>query len=365
MTGSPSVDLNARIAGLLGDLAAIQTIRPKALAYRHAAATVFSLPAQLDRLRANGPLPKIAGIGPSSQRVIDEVLGTGASVKVESAVDASGKRADVDRRRGLRDRFFSRAEVLRILAEPSSTGVKIADYRADFQMHSTWSDGALGLPALARACAARGYTHSAITDHARGLAIAGGMSPDDVVAQHREIDEINARHNDFVVLKGVEANIDADGGLDLSAEELATFDLVLAAPHAKLRKTEDQTGRLLRVLDTAGVHVLAHPSGRKRGERAGIVADWDAIFARAATLKVAIEIDGDPSRQDLDFALAARARDAGCLFALDSDAHGADQLVYAETAIAHARLAGIPAARVINCWPLAKLRRWMRDVQSR
>src|SRR6188472_4297785 len=72
VTGSPSVDLNARIAGLLGDLAAIQTIRPKALAYRHAAATVFSLPAQLDRLRANGPLPKIAGIGPSSQRVIDE-----------------------------------------------------------------------------------------------------------------------------------------------------------------------------------------------------------------------------------------------------------------------------------------------------
>ena len=359
MTGSPSVDLNARIAGLLGDLAAIQTIRPKALAYRHAAATVFSLPAQLDRLRANGPLPKIAGIGPSSQRVIDEVLGTGASVKVESAVDASGKRADVDRRRGLRDRFFSRAEVLRILAEPSSTGVKIADYRADFQMHSTWSDGALGLPALARACAARGYTHSAITDHARGLAIAGGMSPDDVVAQHREIDEINARHNDFVVLKGVEANIDADGGLDLSAEELATFDLVLAAPHAKLRKTEDQTGRLLRVLDTAGVHVLAHPSGRKRGERAGIVADWDAIFARAATLKVAIEIDGDPSRQDLDFTMAERALAAGCLFALDSDAHTTTQLAYAETAVAHARVAGIPPHRIVNCWPPERLLEWL------
>ncbi len=365
MTVAPPADLNARIAGLLGDLAAIQTIRPKTQAYRRAAATVFSLPTQLDRLRAAGPLPKLAGIGPSSQRVIDEVLSTGGSAKVESAVDASGKRADIDRRRALRDQFFSRAEVGRILADPSLTGVTTADYRADFQMHSEWSDGSVGVAALARACAARGYTHSAITDHAHGLAIAGGMSADDVIAQHGEIEAVNARHRDFVVLKGVEANIDADGGLDLSREEIASFDLVLAAPHAKLRKTEDQTGRLLRVLDTAGVHVLAHPSGRKRGERAGIVADWDAVFARAAALGVAIEIDGDPSRQDLDYLLAARARDAGGVFALDSDAHGPDQLVFAETAIAHARLAAIPAKRVINCWPLAKLRRWARALQRR
>ena len=357
---SPSLDLNARIAGLLGDLAAIQTIRPKTQAYRHAAAVVFSLPAQLDEIRAAGPLPKIAGIGPSSLRVIEEVLATGASAKVETAIDVSGKRADVDRRRTLRDRFFSRAEVVRLLKDPSATGVGPADCRADFQMHSEWSDGAVSLPVLARACAARGYTHAGISDHAGGLSIAGGMSSADIIAQHREIDALNAAHSDFILLKGVEANIDAAGGLDLTADELASFDLVLAAPHARLRTTEDQTARMMRVLDTPGVHILAHPTGRKRGERAGIVADWDAIFARAAKRKIAIEIDGDPSRQDVDFAMATRAREAGCLFALDSDAHRPDQLVFAETAIAHARLAGIPAARVINCWPLAKLQQWAR-----
>jgi len=365
VTAAPPTDLNARIAGLLGDLAAIQTVRPKAVAFRHAAATVFSLATQLDRMRAEKPLPKFPGIGPSSQRVIDDVLETGASATVERAVDASGKRADVERRRTLRDRFFSRAEVIRILADPQLSGVTAADYRADFQMHSEWSDGSTTLPVLARACAARGYSHSAVTDHAHGLAIARGMSADDAARQHREIDEINARHRDFVILKGIEANIDATGAIDVSDEQLAAFDLVLAAPHAKLRETSDQTERLLRVLETPGVHILAHPSGRKRGERAGIVADWDAIFARAAAVNIAIEIDGDPSRQDVDFVRAARARDAGCVFALDSDAHGPDELVYVETALAHARLAGIPATRVINCWPLDKLRRWARSRQQR
>ncbi|MFN7917288.1 MAG: hypothetical protein U0Q55_18230 [Vicinamibacterales bacterium] len=84
------------------------------------------------------------------------------------------------------------------------------------------------------------------------------------------------------------------------------------------------------------------------------------MFAAAAS-RVAIEIDGDPSRQDLDFTLAKRAVDAGCLIALDSDAHAPDQLAYADTAIAHARLAGVPKGRVINTWPLAKLLAWARE----
>ena len=85
-----------------------------------------------------------------------------------------------------------------------------------------------------------------------------------------------------------------------------------------------------------------------------------AVFAAAASHGVAIEIDGDPSRQDLDFTLAERALAAGCLFALDSDAHAISQLRYAETAIAHARLAGIPPQRIVNCWPPERLLEWLR-----
>ena len=88
-------------------------------------------------------------------------------------------------------------------------------------------------------------------------------------------------------------------------------------------------------------------------------ADWDRVFAAAARANVAIEIDGDPARQDIDYTLVPRAVEAGCLIALDSDAHATDELRYAENAIAHARLAGIPVDRVINCWSLEQLLAWL------
>jgi histidinol phosphatase-like PHP family hydrolase len=94
------------------------------------------------------------------------------------------------------------------------------------------------------------------------------------------------------------------------------------------------------------------------------VADWDAVFNAAAERGVAIELDGDPARQDLDHTLARRALPTGCLFALDSDAHTTSQLPYAETAIAHARLAGIPPERIVNCWPLEQLEAWLSDPTS-
>jgi len=146
------------------------------------------------------------------------------------------------------------------------------------------------------------------------------------------------------------------GTTDVNA---ATFDLVLAAPHSRLRKTVDQTPRMLRAIEHPAVRMLAHPRGRITGSRAGVVAHWDAVFAHAADRASRSRFDGDPARQDVDFAHARRALDAGCLFALDSDAHTTDQLVYAETAVAHARLAGIPPERIVNCWPLDRLLAWI------
>ena len=124
---------------------------------------------------------------------------------------------------------------------------------------------------------------------------------------------------------------------------------------------EDQTARLVRAVGQPAVRILAHPRGRITGSRAGVVADWPAVFTAAAARGVAVEIDGDPSRQDLDHTLAVQALAAGCLFALDSDAHTTGQLAYAETAIAHARLAGIPSDRIVNCWPLERLLAWIAE----
>jgi histidinol phosphatase-like PHP family hydrolase len=364
-------DPNAAASGALDDLAAIQTDRHKAYGYGRASSVVLALDDQLDTLRtAAGTLPKIAGIGPSSTRVIVEVLDHGQSPTVEDAVRVSGRRAEIDARRALRQRVLSRAAVRRVLSEPEPAGPSLADYRGDLQMHPDWSDGTMTLPALVAACANRGYAFAAVTDHSRGLRIARGMNSEDMARQHRAIDEINhdlrARHPHsgsppFRLLKGIEANITPDGPIDLTSHETAAFELVLAAPHSQLRTTADQTDRLLRAIETPGVHVLAHPRGRIAGSRAGIVADWDRVFARAAELCVAVEIDGDPARQDLDYTLAARALEAGCLFALDSDAHAPDQLVYAETALAHARLARIPPARVVNCWTVDELLTWSAE----
>jgi histidinol phosphatase-like PHP family hydrolase len=184
----------------------------------------------------------------------------------------------------------------------------------------------------------------------------------DLARQHQEIDALNKRFKGrFRLLKGIEANILADGSIDMQDDELRRIEIVVAAPHSALRSSAPQTARLLKAVTRRAVHILGHPRGRKYGTRPGVTADWGAVFAAAARSGVAIEIDGDPSRQDLDYELASQAAAAGCLFALDSDAHANEELQYAETAIAHARLAGIPADRVINCWPVDRLLAWARQ----
>lgn len=356
-------DLNAVVAGYLRDLAFAQSSQQKMFGYKRAAAAILSLDAPLtDLLSPDGALPRIRGIGPGSTRVIREILETGESPTVEQAVERSERRADIQRRRELRRHFLSRAEVRRVLADSAFSGPTAGQYCGDLQMHSEWSDGSPTVEEIADACVARGYRYSAVTDHSYGLRIAGGMSMADAARQRLAIEAVNARYQDrFRLLQGIEANIDAAGGLDLTDEEATTFDVVLAAPHSRLRKNEDQTDRMVAALQHSTVRILAHPRGRISGSRAGVIANWDAVFDAAAQRGVAIEIDGDPARQDLDFTLGRQALTRGCIFALDSDAHTTAQLSYAETALAHARLAGIPADRIVNCWPLERLLAWLSD----
>jgi histidinol phosphatase-like PHP family hydrolase len=232
-------------------------------------------------------------------------------------------------------------------------------------MHSTWSDGSQELEDIVAAGLARGYEFCAVTDHSYGLPIAGGLSMAALAEQHHEIDRLNQEHRGrFRLIKGIEANIRPDGAIDMTREDLATLELVVVAPHSALRSPADQTARMLSAVTTRGVHVLGHPRGRMYGSRAGVHADWDRVFDAAARANVAVEIDGDPSRQDLDYELARRAVRAGCLLALDSDAHATAELAYAETAIAHARLAGVPPERVINCWSVDRLLEWAQSRAS-
>jgi len=353
-------DANLDIAALLLDLSEAYRPAPKFWGYKNASRSIRRYPEFLVGL-TDEEILKIPGVGPGSLRIVREYLDTGESPTVERVVGESGKSREVHARRALRRNFLSAAMVRNVLSRSIRGAVTREQYLGDFQMHSRGSDGADTIEQMAEACLKRGYRSMCVTDHSYGLPIAGGMTMEEMRVQHAEIDRLNKRFgNEFHVLKGVEANIRQDGSLDMPADELHEFDLVVASPHSSLRKSVDQTERMLEAVSTPGVHILGHPRGRMFNSRAGVIADWTAVFKRAAEKGVAVEIDGDVSRQDLDYRVAMAAKKAGCVFALDSDAHAANQLWMADYALAHARLAGIPADRIINCWSVADILKWAR-----
>ena len=356
-------DLNMAAAALLYDMAALQPTERSQFGYKRAAKVVVGLPVSVADLVAAGTLRDVEFIGPSSSRIITEVVEHGGSPSVEAAIAKSARPSEVMSRREFRGAYLSHLAMQRALtASLGKDVIDRADYRGDFQMHSTWSDGGETIATLATACLELGHSCLGITDHSYGLPIAHGMSMTDAAAQHREIDQLNVKlAGSFRVFKGIEANILADGSLDLQPAERAVFEFVVASPHSLLRRSEDQTARMLAAVNGRGVAILGHPRGRVFNSRAGVKADWLRVFEIAAERRVAIEFDGNWHRQDIDFELARHARDAGCIFALDSDAHSIGELRFSDYAIAHARLAGIPASRVINCWSNEDLEQWMNQ----
>jgi putative hydrolase len=351
-------DINMEVAGHLNDLALVHASRHGRIAYKRASRAVLDMDEPLDEFVSEHEPREIPFIGPATERIILEHLRTGESPTAARAVERSGKREEVEAARRHRTHFLSRAGVRRVLRRKGGVGPR--DYRGDLQTHSTWSDGGESIAALAADARARGYAFLGVSDHSYGLKIARGMSMASARKRRKEIDALNETWGPtFRVINAVEANIPADGGVDMTPAELREFELVLAAPHSKLRKDDDQTARMIAAVRHPGVHILAHPRGRMYS-RQGVLARWDEVFLAASRSGVAVELDGDPYRQDLDHTLARRALDAGCLFALDSDAHAGDELGYADFALAHARLAGIPAERIINTWPVKRLLEWAK-----
>jgi histidinol phosphatase-like PHP family hydrolase len=354
-------DDNLAAASLLQDMAILQQNERSRFGYKRAAKAIVALTSPVRDVVASGAIRDVPFVGPASARIVQEYIETGASPTVDAAVARSGEAPKVESARRMRDGFLSEYVKLQALAAPAPASiVSPAEFRGDFQMHSTWSDGGESLETMIEACLALGHSCLGITDHSYGLPVARGMSMDAVARQHEEIDALNrAFAGRFRVFKGIEANILADGSLDLQPDERRTFEFVVASPHSLLRRPEDQTARMLAAVQSPGVAILGHPRGRIFNTRAGVQADWPRVFGAAAERGVAVEIDGNWHRQDLDYRLAALALEAGCLFALDSDAHSTGELRFTQYSLAHARLAGIPADRVINCWSDDRLEEWM------
>lgn len=303
-------------------------------------------PEEAGELAASGrPLTELRSVGPWIAGLIEAWLEHPPAVPEPD-----------ETRRG----FLTYAQVRRTLdADPAWESTPCAD----LQMHTTWSDGSLPLEEMVAAARSLGRPFVAITDHSQSLTVANGMTPDELAEQGRAIDELNRgfeREGDaFRVLRSMEVDVFPDGTLDADDETLASLDLVLGAFHSKLRSKEDETERYLAALRQPRLHVLAHPKARMYGRRVGLVADWRRVFAEAASLGKALELDATPARQDLNVELATLAREEGVeWFSIGSDAHAASELEFLPFGMAIAALAGIPRERILNHRPVAFVRSW-------
>ena len=252
--------------------------------------------------------------------------------------------------------------------------VDLADLRGDLHSHSDWSDGHHPIEVMAEAARARGYAYQVLTDHSQSLAIARGLTPDRVAEQGEVIAALNARFaaeeaagtappatpaGGFRLLHGCELEVRADATLDFEDDLLARFDVVVASVHVARRQTRAElTQRTLNAIRSPHVDVIAHPSGRKIGQRDDLDLDWDAVYTEAARTGTALEMNGSPPRLDLAVERARRAVGLGCLVSIDSDAHDIRELDYVRWGISQARRAWVTPASVLNTRSRADLLAW-------
>jgi histidinol phosphatase-like PHP family hydrolase len=343
---------NADIAELLAQHAERET-GILARAFRRAARSAFLWPENVNDLAAqNRPLTELRGIGPfiakQIQRWIDKPL-------------KSSKRIPEFRRD-----FISIADARRLLATKPAWSKKL---RGDLQMHTRWSDGSGTIAEMAEAARQRSYEYIAITDHSKSLKIAGGIDERGLSKQGAEIAKTNLvtsrSGGKVIVLRSIEMNLNPRGEGDMSARSLSSLDIILGSFHSSLRTVADQSERYLAALRNPFIQILAHPRGRIYNFRIGLKADWPRVFAEAARLDKALEIDCYPDRQDLNVDLLKVARDYGTRISLGTDAHHPWQLEFIQLGLAAALRAKIPADRIINFMPVVDLKLWVQRIRDR
>jgi histidinol phosphatase-like PHP family hydrolase len=343
---------NTDLAELLAQQAERQTgILPRA--FRRAARSAFLWSENAaDLVEQNRPLTDLRGIGPF---IAKQLLRW-----IDKPPQLSKRIPEI------RQNFISLSEARRQLAIKAGWSKKL---RGDLQMHTRWSDGSGTIGEMADAARERSYEYIAITDHSKGLKIAGGIDERALRKQSTEIAKLNSSASQlggkFTILRSLELNLNVRGEGDMSSASLSALDLVLGSFHSSLRMIDDQTDRYLAALRNPNIQILGHPRGRIYNYRLGLKADWSRVFAEAARLGKALEIDCYPDRQDLSVDLLKAAREHGVLISLGTDAHHPWQLEFIELGLAAALRAKISAQRVINFMSTPDLKRWIKQLRDR
>jgi DNA polymerase IV (family X) len=227
------------------------------------------------------------------------------------------------------------------------------DLRGFLHCHTRYSDGSNTVEELALACRTAGYEYVGITDHSQAAAYAGGLRPDDLARQADEIDELNVRLEGIRVLKGVEADILQDGRIDFDEAVLGRLDFVIASVHSRFNMGErEMTARMLAAMDNPHLTIIGHPTGRLLLSRDPYGLDLDAVIEKAAACGVALEVNADPHRLDLDWRVVRRARAAGVAISIGADAHNAAGIANVEYGVGVARKGWLGPGDVINALPV-------------
>jgi len=228
-----------------------------------------------------------------------------------------------------------------------------SDLRGFLHCHTLYSDGTNTVEDLALACHAAGYSYIGITDHSQAAAYAGGLKADDLARQADEIDEANARLTGIRVLKGIEADILVDGRIDYDEAVLRRLDFVIASIHSRFNlNAQEMTDRLKAAMDNPYLTIIGHPTGRLLLSREPYGVDLDQVFEKAATTGVAMEINADPHRLDLDWRVLRGAHDAGVTISIGADAHNVAGISNVDYGVGMARKGWLGPDDVLNTRPV-------------
>jgi putative hydrolase len=309
----------------------------RVMAYRNAADVVEAMtPEHRAKVGKANSWQTLAGIGPKTAKVIAQAW---AGHEPDTLVELREAAADL------------------------GGGEIRAAIRGDLHLHSNWSDGSAPIEEMMATAQSLGHEYFALTDHSPRLTIANGLSPERLRQQLDVIDELRERFSPMRILTGVEVDILLDGTLDQEPELLDRVDIVVASVHSALAMdAPSMTRRMVRAVSEGQADVLGHCTGRlvegSRGIRAESTFDAERVFTACRDNGVAVEINSRPERRDPPTRLLEQAREIGCVFSIDTDAHAPGQLDFLGYGAQRALDAGVPVDRIVNTWTTNRLLRW-------
>jgi DNA polymerase (family X) len=244
--------------------------------------------------------------------------------------------------------------------------IQPSDIKAIIHSHSTWSDGVHTIAQMAQTAKDQGLEYLVISDHSQTAFYAGGLKPEQIAAQHQEIDALNAKLAPFKIFKSIESDILGDGSLDYSPQVLDTFDLVIASVHSNLKMSlEKAMDRVLTAVRNPYTAILGHPTGRLLLSRKGYPLDHKQVIDTCAEHNVVIEINAHPRRLDIDWRWIEYAIEKGVLLSIDPDAHSVEGYKDTYYGVMVAQKGGLTAAHNLSSFTLPQFEEFLKKYRTK